>query len=319
MVADPFHIYQGKRVLVTGAGGFIGSHLIATLQKIGADTTALVRDKTDLWRLKALQASPKLLIADLRDYEKIRKYLQELKPHHVFHLAVCRDEVDWQKTLDINISGSLNLLNSAARSHLKRFVHLGSSLEYGKPNNTINSSQELQPDSLYGSSKACASLLLRQASRSQNLPLVILRTFYVYGPLESDKKLIPMAIKAGQTQHPLALTREGAGRDFIFINDVVRACLLAGIAQTLDIETFNIASGKQFSNEEIVRKIGKILGQSVPISKSEHPSRPWDHTKWHVDIADAHEQLGWKPHFDLDEGLKLSIDGATQRNLETTS
>jgi nucleoside-diphosphate-sugar epimerase len=297
---------SGREVLVTGAAGFIGAHLVAALEKQGAIVHALMREATDPWRLETLGAKPNPIMADLTDFERVGCIVTTLRPDYLFHLAVSRHEGDGPAALTTNVAATLNLLKSAATPRLKRFVHLGSSLEYGKSDRPLREADRLRPDTLYGASKATATFLLQQTARAEGLPVIILRPFYVFGPLEPSKRLIPSAIRAGLKNEELRITAPGIRRDFVYVEDVVRACLISSCVEGLNGRDFNIASGSQWSNEEVVAEIGRILGRRIKVAVGRHKARDWDRPNFLADISAARE-MGWKPEYDLHNGLAKTV------------
>ena len=302
-----FSELSGREVLVTGAGGFIGAHLVAALEEQGASVHALVRETTDLSRLKAVGAAPNLLVAELSDWDRVGAIVAALRPDYLFHLAVSRDEGDWRALLNTNVAATLNLLKSAATPRLKKFVHLGSSLEYGKSDHPLRKAERLRPDTLYGASKAAATIFVQQAARGEGLPSVLLRPFYVYGPLEPTDRFIPSAIRAGLRNDVLPLTVPGIRHDFIYVQDVVRACLMAACADGPHGRVFDIASGSQWTNDAVVAEIGRILGRPVKTEIGRFDARDWDRTHWNAENSAAAREMGWKPQHDLHNGLAKTI------------
>jgi len=302
-----FSKLYGQEVLVTGAAGFIGANLVAALERHGAKVHALVRETTDLSRLKTLEANPNLVVAELTDFERVDSVVAALRPDYLFHLAVARDEADWRAMFDTNVTATLRLLKSAATPALKKFVHLCSSLEYGKSDGPLSETARPRPEQFYGATKAAAAIFLQQAAHADGLPAVMLRPFHVFGPLEPSNRLIPSAIQAGLRGEELRLTAPGIRHDFIYVQDVVRACLMAACADGLHGRIFNIASGSQWTNEEVVAEIGRILGAPIKIATGRYSARDWDRSCWEVDISAAARGMGWKPEHDLHNGLVKSV------------
>ena len=301
------HIFKGSRVIITGAAGFIGANLIRKLLEFDIEIYGIVRKETDLWRLEDMQTEINFVQADLNELQKTRKEISAIKPNYVFHLAVCRQNTDWKELIQTNIAGTVNVLESTKSNHLKRFVQIGSSMEYGRANTAFREESLIQPTTFYGASKAAATLFTQQFARSNQTPFFVLRMFYVYGYMEPDQRLIPVATKAALFDKTLDLTDAKYCRDFVFIDDAVDACLRATSAEPIDDGILNIASGKQWTNEAVVSMIEEVTGRTIRRNNGQYPPRNWDHTNWVADISEAKRRLGWTPKHSLKQGLTKTI------------
>ena len=130
-----------------------------------------------------------------------------------------------------------------------------------------------------------------------------MRTFYVYGPLQARTKLIPTAIHAARAGQALALTRAGLRRDYVYVADLVDACLRAVLVPSQGICEYDIATGKQWANEEVTDLLGEIMGKELDVRPGEFEARSWDQMNWATDNTAAQRELGWEPKFDLHHGL----------------
>ena len=300
------HCFRNKKVLVTGANGFIGAHLVVALEREGAEVFALVRRHSDPARLVTLQSRAKRTVLDLLDFEAVRTELAAIQPNYVFHTAVGRDSDRWQSSIDLNGSATINLLQASLSPSLEKFVHCGSSLEYGDIKAPFREADAIKPNSLFGVSKAAGTLQLQQLALGKGFPVVILRLFHVYGILESEHRLVPTAIRSYLANRPIALTGTGYQHDFVYVSDVVKACLLAA-AQGVSGQIFNIGSGTPVTNEQVVAQIGRISGKQVEVKTGAFPAREWDRTDWYADISKAKSQLGWQADTSLEDGLRQCI------------
>jgi nucleoside-diphosphate-sugar epimerase len=159
----------------------------------------------------------------------------------------------------------------------------------------------------FGVTKAAATLLCQQFARRSQLPLIILRSFPIYGYWDSPKRLISKAIGAALNNSELPLTPPGYRRDFIFIEDLMEACLLALKTRDLSGEIINIASGKQTANEEVVDLIQELTSREIKVRVASCPPRAHDKTFWVGDIRKAKKLLGWKPRHTMRDGLEKTI------------
>ncbi len=305
-------ILSGKRALVTGAAGFIGANLVRELATRGSEVHGIVRPTTDRWRLRELPSSVALHMADLRHESRLERLISHVGPDLIFHLAsgdrLPGSATERLQAIRDTVLATAILLEASASLGYERMVCLGSSLEYGSRNGPLEESQALDPLTSGGVTKAAATILCRQMAVSQSLPLVILRPFHVYGPWESPRKLVPTTITCILDRRPLMLTAPGYRHDFVFVEDVVEACLLCVSSDTSTGDIINIGSGRQVSNEEVVTEIQELMRCQIEVHPGRFPPRPFDRINWTADITKARRLLGWEPRHNLRAGLQKTID-----------
>jgi nucleoside-diphosphate-sugar epimerase len=301
---------QGKRILVTGAAGFVGANLAEGLVRRNAEVHALVRPGSKLWRLAEIAPRLDVHPVELTNREELRVIIDEVRPEIVFHLAVRRahlSEEDRLETLQTNIMGTLNLLEAVAPLDYQRFVHVGGSLEYGARERPLEESFHLEPSTFYGATKAAATLLCQQFAHANQQPVVVLRLFSVYGYWEGPTRLVPTAIMAALRDQEISLTPPGYRRDLVFVEDVVEACLLCLQTEGIAGEVINVGTGQQWSNEEIIEMVQAVSGRKIKARVGEYPQRPWDTHYWVADNRKARQLLGWEPRHSLRYGLEKTI------------
>lgn len=301
---------KGRRVMVSGASGFIGANLVRELLCRGAEVQVLLRPGTERWRIREVLPRIAVYPVDLMDQEGLKKIVAALRPEMVFHLAgrgVFAASQDRRQILMVNVLGTFNLLEAVSSLNHSRFVYLGSSTEYGSKIEPMRESDLLEPVTFFGASKAAATLICQQIARADNRPVVILRSFSIYGYWDSPTRLIPTAIMAALNHRELLLTPPGYRRDYLFIEDLVEACLLALKAKDIDGEIINIASGQQTDNGEVVELIQELTGQKMEVEVGGYPARCHDKPFWVADIGKAKRMLGWEPHHTLRAGLEKTI------------
>ncbi len=305
------HSLEGKRALVTGAAGFIGANLTRELIHHGADVHALVRSSTRRWRIAEIAPQITIHKADLVEREALNRILAEIRPELLFHLAVSGGHPqlpeEREAFIKSSVLGTIYLLEALESLDVINFVHVGSSLEYGPSERPLNESDRLAPLSFRGASKAAATLICRQYARDHKRPVIILRPFSVYGPWEAPTRLIPSAMRVALSGQPLLLTSPGYRHDFVYVKDVVEACLRAASGTFEPGEVINVGSGEQRSNEEVVELVQSVTGQRIAMRIGEYPARPFDTSHWVADIGKAEKLLGWRPRHTLREGLEKTV------------
>lgn len=307
----------GARVLLTGVAGFVGARLARALLAQGAEVHGLLSPDTDAWRLDTLDAPARgagrslhLHRLDLLDYPVLQDVVDAVRPQYVLNLARrhCGPSLaERVQALCNNTVGVMHLLEATSRHKYLRLVHLGSSTEYGPRGRPLLESDALAPRSFYGVTKAASSLLCQQWAHAQGLPIVVLRPFLAYGYGEPPSQLIPVAVRALLSGGEIALTGSGCRRDWVFVDDLVDACLLALGCRAADGEVINVGSGQQWANEEVVALLEQILGVRARLCIGGYPEGPWDAPHWVADLDKAHRLLGWKPRHTLPEALEQYV------------
>jgi nucleoside-diphosphate-sugar epimerase len=183
-------------------------------------------------------------------------------------------------------------------------VRLGSSTEYAASALPMDERTPLHPRGFFGATKAAGSLLFAAAAAERGIRSVVLRAFQVYGPGDKPERFVPTVLRAARTGEVLALTATGLRRDWVWVGDVVDACLLAVDRDDLPGgAVYNIGTGVQTSNEELVAVAEQVTGRRIATRVGGHPGRDWDTGDWVCDPTAARAGLGWKPATDLADGL----------------
>jgi len=316
--------WKGKKVLVTGAGGFIGSHLTERLVEIGANVRALVHyDALGTWGW--LDQSPvrneiEVVAGDVCDRDSVRQAMQDTEI--VFHLAALigipysyHAPVSYVRT---NIEGTLNVLQSARELGVERIVHTSTSEVYGTAQYVpIDEQHPLQGQSPYSATKIGADKLAEAFYCSFGLPVVTLRPFNTYGPRQSARAVIPTIITQCLTSEKVRLGNLHPTRDLNYVSDIVEGFLLAASAPAAVRRTINLGSGREISICELAQLIARLVGQPIAIETDEQRARP-DKSEVECLLADntlARTLLGWEPVVSLEEGLERTIEWM-RRHLE---
>lgn len=310
--------WQGKRVLITGAGGFIGSHLSETLVQAGARVRAFVRytSRGDWGLLSMLPPDIRQEIevsaGDIRDLEAMRKAMQGIS--HVFHLgaliAIPYSYVHPAEVVETNVIGTLNVLLAAQDSGVARVIHTSTSEVYGTALRVpIDESHPLQGQSPYSASKIGADKLAESFYRSFGVPVVTLRPFNTYGPRQSTRAVIPTIITQALTQPAIQLGNLDAKRDLTFVSDTVAGYLRVGEALDVEGETFNLGTGREVRIIDLAQEIIRQLGKEIEIVIDPSRLRP-EKSEVQRLLSDnrlAQARLGWQPQVSLEEGLTHTI------------
>ena len=296
------------RALVTGAGGFVGAHLTARLVADGWEVVGSVRPGGSGWRLDALGLtdSVDVIPTDLSDAAATADLADRSGCDVAFQLAASRagaGAAERAATTAVN-GTSGRWLVEALPACCRAVVRLGSSTEYARRDGPMDESTPLRPRSFFGATKAEGSRQVAAAAAERDLRATILRAFQVYGPLDHPGRLVPAAFRAARTGEVLPLTQPGQCRDWVHVDDVVAACVLAAAADSLPAgQVLNIGTGRQVSNEVLVAKVGEAARRPVRVDVGAHPGRAWDATSWVADPGLAARLLGWRAEVGLDDGL----------------
>jgi nucleoside-diphosphate-sugar epimerase len=259
---------KGKRVLVTGGGGFFASHLVRRLRGIGCEVGILSKYNSviDNVRLAGLWDEITCLEADLRNSDAL-KQVADFKPQIVFHLAAYNHVGDSflqvQESMTVNAVGTANLME-AYRGY-ERFVYISTSESYGHVDEVpFTESQTPLPASPYAVGKYAGELYARMHRDVYKLPVVLLRPFNLYGPYQSPRAVIAELILKCLRGETIRTTEGKQTRDFNFIDNIVDGVVMAAAHETVYPEVINIGSGEEITIADLVRKIHALTG-----SKSE--------------------------------------------------
>jgi len=275
------------RALVTGAGGFVGRHLVARLRSDGWEVTGLTRQDVDL-------ADSAAAVAAVRTAD----------PDVVFSLAAGRAKrtaAERAATIAVNTSP---WLVDALPNRCRTVVRLGSSTEYAASPRPLAEDAALEPRGFFGATKAAGSLLLQAAAAERGIRAAVLRAFQVYGPGDHPTRLVPVVLDAARTGAAVPLPARLSRRDWVWVGDVVDACVRAAADDALPPgAVLNIGTGVQTSTEELVATAERVTGRPIATVPGAHPGRDWDTADWVCDPSAAARLLGWRPTVDLAEGL----------------
>ena len=312
--------WKDKRVLVTGAGGFIGSQLVERLLAEGARVRAFVRytSRADTGYLRfappELSGALEIASGDLREWHTMRQAVQGCAI--VFYLgALISITYSYQhpyEVAEVNFMGTLNILMACRELGVRRLVHTSTSEVYGTARRVpIDESHPLQGQSPYSASKIGADKLAESFFCSYDLPVVTVRPFNTFGPRQTARAVIPAIISQALTKDIIRLGNLSTKRDFTYVSDTVQGFLCAAEAPSVEGQVFNLGTGQEIAIGEIAQKIIRMVGKPAPPAIEVDPERlrpePSEVMRLLSDHSLARERLGWKPEFSLDEGLEQTI------------
>lgn len=293
------------RVFLTGATGFIGSHIASKLLRTGLQTYALCRDVPKNF------SSIHWCIGDLKDRSSLQKAFAAARPHVVIHCAaygIRHHESSAQELININIQGTLSLMELAAQYGVQRWIQTGSCAEYASQEDPVSEAIPPAPSNLYGVTKVASTLLTLQQGVLFHIPTVVLRLFQVYGPFESRERLIPTLLSACIHEQSASLSSSHKIRDFVYVEDVADLYVaLATAPQFPDGEIFNIGSGIPTTLKELGIVVESVTGRSGYFNWGEKPNRPNEALSLVADIKKSQNILKWNPKTPLQEGLKKML------------
>lgn len=297
------------RILVTGAAGFLGANLARRLLADGAEVVAVVRPTTNLWRLREIEARVEIIRCDVRELPA-RTDVTNTNIDVIYHLATAAVDQrvnDVPEMLDTNVYGTYAILRTAERLHVNRFVHIGSSAEYG-PTLRADENQRLAPNVEYGATKGAGTLLVGAFSGRTGLPSVILRPFSVYGPLEAPYRLVPYCAVRALSEQPIEITEGRQTRDFVYVEDVMQALVAAATAPEAVGGIFNLCTGVSTSVRDLVMAVLRIAGSRVPPVFGAHLPHATEMWKTSGNPARTERILGWRPQTPVEQGLTRTIE-----------
>jgi NAD dependent epimerase/dehydratase len=309
--------WKNRRVLITGAGGFIGSHLTERLVELGAQTRCFLRytSQGSLGWLATSPLLPKLDIVhgDVRDYESVVHATSGIDV--IFHLAaligIPYSYYSPRSYVQTNIDGTLNVLEAARRHGTERLICTSTSEVYGSARCVpIGEDHPLQGQSPYSATKIGADKIAESYHLSFGLPVSIARPFNTYGPRQSARAVIPTIISQALARSSVNLGNLSATRDFNFVSDTVEGLIAIAATPATVGKTLNIGSGNEISIRKLVDMIFELIGVDYPVNVEETRLRPEtsEVERLCADSRLLHQITGWRPEVPLRDGLTRTID-----------
>jgi dTDP-glucose 4,6-dehydratase len=312
-------MWSGKKVLVTGAGGFIGSHLSEALVVAGATTTAMIRYNSGslIGNLAFIdpdvRKSMRVVSGNVEDSDFVYQNVkgQDIVLHLAALIAIPYSYEAPRSYVRTNVEGTLNVLEAARRYDVARVVHTSTSEVYGTALRTpIDENHPLQGQSPYSASKIGADKLAESYYRSFGTPVTTLRPFNTYGPRQSARAFIPTIISQALARDEIRLGSLTPERDMTFVGDTVAGFMAAATTPGIEGMTFNLGTGKTYSVGWFAKRILGLMDLDKPLVQDDERLRPAlsEVMKLVSDNSLAREKLGWSPTVSLDDGLRHTIE-----------
>jgi UDP-glucose 4-epimerase len=300
-----------KRVIITGATGFVGANLARRLLLEGHEVHLAVRPLHNSWRIKDIRRGLRLHEVALEDAEALTETVSSIRPEWVFHLAAhgaYSSQTDLRRMVETNITGTINLVEACLKTGFEAFVNTGSSSEYGFKDHAPEEDEALEPNSHYAVTKASATLFCRHTARERKAHITTLRLYSVYGPYEEPTRLIPRLIMRGLKGELPPLVNPDTARDFVYIDDVMEAYLLAATrAGQTPGAVYNVGTGVQTSLGEAVETARRVLSIGDAPQWATMPGRQWDTSVWVADNRKIKDALGWHPTYTFEQGFRRTV------------
>jgi UDP-glucose 4-epimerase len=318
--------FSGKRVLITGANGFIGSRLATRLARDGAMVHAVVSPESAGRNLMAAQGAGTTRSAsagavtlervDLRDEQALASLVKRIGPRVVYHLASYGNHPGHYDAADAlcriaatNLMGMANLLAACRDLDLECLINTGSAFaEYGAGVEPMRETQRLAPSTYYGASKAGATLLAGAFAAATGRRVITLRPLYVYGPGDWPGRFVPRVVAACLRGVTLPLTSRRERKNFVFVDDVVEAYLAAGLTPQADATIVNVGAREEATLGDVIAIVERRLGREVRVTEGAYDRLQWPGDCWAADISLAESVLGWTPVTSLEEGIRRTVD-----------
>ncbi len=295
-------------VLISGATGFIGKHLVAALQRTRCDIAILLLPGEEAGAWEGVRP----VFGDITNADGLCDAVQSVAPEFVFHLAAvgtANPNLPMQEACRVNVGGSINLLEAVrATPSVRRVVMVGTSYEYG----ARGTDDGLDPFNAYSASKVAAWAFARAAYTTWGIPTTYVRPFQVYGPGQRSEALIPAAIAAALRHEDFPMTRGEQQRDFVFVDDVAAGLIVAAQAPGIEGRVLDLGFGELHTVREVVERIWAMTAARGTILAGALSYRPGEVSAIPANVQRTRLLTGWEAKVSLSQGLDMTIEAVRQ-------
>jgi nucleoside-diphosphate-sugar epimerase len=301
-----------RRVLITGATGFVGSHVARRLVRLGFDVHVFCRLTSDFRRLADVTHEITKHVVDLNGRDGLKRQVEAVRPDHVVHLAAAAMHGGIARPVDeiikTNLLGTVNLLDACDDVSYRCFVNTGDAFEYGPQRGPLEESLPCQPDSIHSVTKLGSTLYGQSIARRGSKPVVTLRLFSVFGPQDDPRTLMSVLVEKAVARAPLALSRPEIVRDYVHVHDVAEL-YLAVIREPAKVqgEIFNAGTGRVTTIGELVEMVLQYSQSKGEARWNAYPAAAQDSARWQADMTKTFAAFSWRPRITVEQGLRSLI------------
>ena len=297
------------RCLVTGASGFLGSHLVRELLEKGHSVSVLLRPDSNVWRLHESIARVRVIPGSMQDLSGLALELEREPVDVAFHLAWAGVTAEHRNSTEPairNLSGTLNLWEVLHKAGCKTFIGAGSQAEYGPSSTALHETTPAAPQTVYGASKLSLGILLQQLCATVGMRFAWLRLLSAYGPADDARHMVPSLVSALLRREKPALTAGEQVWDYLFVTDAAAA--FCAVMESHASGVFNLCSGQTCILRDFITVIRDCIDPTLSLGFGELPYRTDQVMHLEANISRLHEATGWSPKINLAEGIRRTVD-----------